>query len=390
MSWCHSVILVAWLTQPALDRLAARSINEGFHKQSVLVETIGALETVKASGAGKMLSRRWINTQIQHSDSALRQRLISTIAINTANTAASLSYAGVVIVGVTRIAANELTMGGLIACSILASRAVAPLTQIAQLLSRLSATKTAYRQLNNMMKQAPEGPAGESLKLSRLAGSIEFRNVSFGYPNAAQKALDNVSFRIAEGEHVALLGRVGSGKSTIARLVLGLYPAQEGLILIDGTDVRQVDPEELRSQIGTALQESVLFSGSVRENIALGRSVVDDAELLRVARVSGTHQFMGKIANGYDLRLTDRGEGLSGGQRQSIAIARALAGTPAILVFDEPTSSMDGQTETALIQRLPLKHEPDAYSHYPSPLPACTGRADYPGGKRQGGWRRPS
>jgi ATP-binding cassette subfamily C protein LapB len=346
------VIVVGALTQPAMDRLSAKAMGEGMAKQSVLVETIGGLETVKASGAGPLLARRWDLAMENHASSSLRQRLISSIGITTATSAGTISYAGVVVVGVEMIANQELTMGGLIACSILAGRAVAPLAQISQLLSRMTTTRTAYRQLNDMMKLPPEGPEGEGLKLAGLKGRIEFRNVSFRYPGAPEKTLEDLNFTIQPGEHVGLLGRVGSGKSTIARLLLGLYPPEEGLVMIDGTDIRQLDPLEMRRYIGAALQESVLLTGSVRENIGLGRSHVPDEELLRASELSGTHQFMGQIANGYDLRLADRGEGLSGGQRQSIALARALAGRPPVLVFDEPTSAMDSQTETGLIQRL--------------------------------------
>ena len=346
------VIAVGLLTQPAMDRLSARAMGEGLLKQSVLVETIGGLETVKATGAGRLLASRWSRALDQHSDSSLRQRLVASIGITTATSAGTISYAGVVIVGVGMIANQTLTMGGLIACSILAGRAVAPLAQISQLLSRMTSTRTAYRQLNELMSMPPEGPEGEALKLSSVKGRIEFRGVSFRYPGASEKALDEISFTIEPGEHVGLLGRVGSGKSTIARLVMGLYPPEDGLVMIDGTDIRQLDPFDLRDQIGAALQESVLLTGSVRENIGLGRAHVDDEELLRASQLSGTHGFIGQIANGYDLRLADRGEGLSGGQRQSIAIARALAGRPQIMVFDEPSSAMDSQTETTLIQRL--------------------------------------
>ncbi|PSJ36726.1 type I secretion system permease/ATPase [Sphingomonas deserti] len=346
------VIIVGLVTQPAMDRLSAKSMGEGLAKQSVLVETIGGLETVKASGAGALLSGRWSRAQRLHSDSSMRSRLIASIGITTATSAGTVSYAGVVIVGVAKIASLEMTMGGLIACSILAGRAVAPLAQISQLLSRITATRTAYRQLNELMETPPEGPAGEALKLRDLKGKIEFRNVSFRYPGAPEKALDGVSFTVEPGEHVALLGRVGSGKSTIARLILGLYPPEDGLVMVDGSDIRQLDPVELRANMGAALQESVLLTGSVRENIVLGRAHVDDEEMIRACELSGTHSFMGQIANGYDLRLADRGEGLSGGQRQSIALARALAGRPPIVLFDEPSSAMDAQTETALIQRL--------------------------------------
>ena len=316
------VILVGTLTQPAMDRLSARALGEGLQKQSVLVETIGGLETVKAAGAGPLLSERWGKAVEQHSGSSLRQRLIASIGITAAGTAGTLSYAGVVIVGAGMIANQTLTMGGLIACSILAGRAVAPLGQIATLLSRMTATRAAYRQLNALMEMPPEGPAGEGLQMAAAKGRIEFRNVSFRYPGAPEKTLDALSFTIEPGEHVALLGRVGSGKSTIARLILGLYPPEEGLVMVDGTDIRQFDPDYYRRHVGAALQESVLLSGSVRENIMLGREHVDDAELLRIATLSGTHDFMGQIANGYDLKLADRGEGLSGGRWRSTGAGR--------------------------------------------------------------------
>ncbi len=349
------VLLAGWLTHPAMDRLSARAMNEGLLKQSVLVETIGGLEAVKTSGAGPMMSARWSKAIRDHADSSLRQRLVSTIAVTVATSANTISYAGVVVVGVGMIATHDLTTGGLVACSILAGRAIAPLGQIAQLMSRMTATRTAYRQLDALMKMPPEGPQGDALRPGRVAGAIEFRNVAFRYPGAAERALDGVSFAIRPGERVALLGRVGSGKSTIAKLVLGLYPPEDGLVLLDGTDVRQLDPAALRANIGAAMQDSVLFSGSVRDNVILGREGHDDEELLRVADISGTHHFIGQTANGYDLRLADRGDGLSGGQRQSIAIARALVGQPQVLVFDEPSSAMDAQTEIALIERMRME-----------------------------------
>ena len=250
------------------------------------------------------------------------------------------------------ISDHLLTTGGLVAASILSGRAVQPLAQIASLLTRLSATRTAYRQINAMMDLPPEGAETEALRPARLDGRIELRGVDFRYPGTTEKTLDNVTLTIEPGERVGLIGRVGSGKSTIARLILGLYPPEQGIVTIDGTDVRRYHAAALRARIGTALQDSVLLSGSVRENIALDRSGIDEIEMLRAAELSGTHAFMGRIANGYDLKLADRGEGLSGGQRQSIAIGRALAGRPSILLFDEPTSAMDNTTEMQLLERL--------------------------------------
>lgn len=349
------VVIVAAVLQPALDRLSSRALREGQLKQAVLVEAIGGLETVKANNAAPLLSGRWQAAMERHSQVSLSQRLVSAIAVNVAVIANTISYAGVVVAGVGMIASQDLTMGGLIACSILAGRAVAPLGQIAQLMTRLTQTRTAYRQINGLLAHPAEGPAGEALVPAELAGSIELRKVSFRYPGQAEAALSDVSLRIRPGEKVAILGRMGSGKSTIARLVLGLYPPTDGLVLIDGTDLSQLDPAAYRARVGVALQESVLLSGTIRENILLGRTGVDDAEMLRVAQITGAHDFIGVMANGYDLTLTDRGESLSGGQRQAIALARALIGSPRVMVFDEPTSAMDAQTEARLIKRLAVE-----------------------------------
>lgn len=349
------VILCAILTQPTLDRLSAQMMGQTMHKQAVLVEAIGALEMVKAAGAGAMLKRRWHDAVAQQARSSLSQRLVASISMTVAGSGQQIAYAGVVIAGATMIGANVLTVGGLLACSILAGRAVAPLTQMTNLLSRLIGVRTAYRQLDALMMMRHENDESTGLSPKTMGGAIAFRNVSFVYPGATEKALDAIDFAITPGEKVALLGRMGSGKSTIQRLLGALYAPTEGQILIDGTEIRQMDTEVYRRFLGCGLQDTVLLSGSVRDNIRLDRGHVDDDEMRRAATVSGTHDFMGAIANGYDLILSDRGESLSGGQRQSISLARALAGRPQIVMLDEPSSAMDSQTEQALIDRLAIE-----------------------------------
>lgn len=346
------VIGTALLTQPMMRKLSAETLGEALSKQTVLVETIGSIETVKSANAGDLLSGRWDAAVMGHAGASLRQRLVSAISINMAQTAQTLSYTGVVIFGVFAIANRSLTMGGLIACSILAGRAVAPLGTIAHLLTRINATRTAYRQIDRMMQQPPEGPAGVGLKLANMDGAIEFRDVDFRYPGAAELALTGINLRIAPGEHIALIGPIGSGKSTIARLVIGLYPPTSGLVLIDGTDLRQLDPTALRGKVGALFQDNTLLTGSLRENIMLGRENIDDDELLRAAKISLAHEFISRMPNGYDHVLADRGDGLSGGQRQSIAMARTLVGRPPIIILDEPTSSVDGETEARLMENL--------------------------------------
>ncbi|HEX4849005.1 MAG TPA: ATP-binding cassette domain-containing protein, partial [Novosphingobium sp.] len=350
-------IITALLSQPVMRRLSAESLGEALGKQAVLVETIGSLETVKSANAGEMLAERWDKAVMGHAGASLRQRVVSTLSINMAGTAQTMAYTGVVIFGVFMIADHSLTMGGLIACSILAGRAVAPLGAIAHLLTRINATRTAYRQINQMMQQPPEGPAGTGLAIGSVQGGIEFRDVDFRYPGAPELALTKVSFRIKPGEHVALIGPIGSGKSTIARLLIGLYPPTSGLVLIDGTDIRQLTPKSLRARVGALFQDNVLLTGTIRENIMLGREDVNEEEMLRASKVSGAHDFISMFPAGYDLTLADRGDGLSGGQRQAIAMARALAGKPPILVFDEPTSSVDGETEARLLERLRSEFE---------------------------------
>ena len=347
------VITVGLLAQPVMQRLSSKTLSEGLGKQAVLVETISTLETVKSANAGNMLKERWDDSMLRHSRSSLSQRLTSNFSINIAGSAQTMSYTGIVIFGVFKVADQSLTLGGLIACSILAGRAVAPLGGIAQLLTRINAARTAYREINKIMSQPPEGPAiGTGLEPANFEGAIEFRDVDFRYPDAPELALTGVSFKIEKGEHVALIGPIGSGKSTIARLLIGLYPPTSGLVLVDGTDLRQIAPHALRSKVGALLQDNTLLTGTIRENILLGREDLDDDEMIRASRAALAHEFISRMPNGYDLRLADRGEGLSGGQKQSIAMARALVGRPPILVFDEPTSAVDTNTEAQLITNL--------------------------------------
>jgi ATP-binding cassette subfamily C protein LapB len=346
------VVISALATQPMMRRLASQSLDEALGKQSVLVETIGSLETVKSANAGDMLGKRWDEAMVGHANVSLRQRLAANLTTTIATSAQTMAYTGIVIFGVFAIADQRLTMGGLIACSLLAGRAVAPLGAIAMLLTRIHAARTAYRRIDAMMQMPSEGPEGTGLAPTMLDGAIEFRDVDFRYPGAAELALTGVSFRIAPGEHVALIGPIGSGKSTIARLLMGLYPPTSGLVLIDGTDIRQLTPHSLRAKVGALLQDSALLTGTIRENILLGRPHTDDDEMIRAAKVSLAHEFICRMPNGYDLRLADRGSGLSGGQKQAIAMARALVDSPPILVFDEPTSAVDTETEARLIRNL--------------------------------------
>jgi ATP-binding cassette subfamily C protein LapB len=347
------VIGAGLLLQIPLNRVIRRTFREASQKHGVLVEAINGLETIKSIGAEGRMQRAWEALVSATAESANKSRLLSAFTVNLANLVGNTVYVGVVVVGVYEIAAGRLTTGGLIACSILAGRAMAPLGQVAAVLTRYHQARTSLDTLNGIMQLPSERPA-ERIFVHRpvLKGAIEFKSVSFSYPGQKLPALSDVSFRIAPGERVGLIGRIGSGKSTIEKLVLGLYQPDTGAVLVDGIDIRQIDPADLRRNIGCVPQDVVLFQGSIRENITLGAPFVDDAAVLRAAFVAGVEDFVGRHPAGYDLNVGERGEALSGGQRQAVAIARALLLDPPVLVLDEPTSAMDNGAESRFIQRI--------------------------------------
>jgi ATP-binding cassette subfamily C protein LapB len=347
------VLIVGMAVQPLLARLAERNQADGQSKQSILVETVSGLETIKAVGAGPYMRARWEDAIERQADHGIRSRAITQFAINATAFVQQAAQVMIIFYGVFLIAEGITSMGALIASVILTGRTLGPLAQLAQTLTRLNGARSSYRSLNALMKADNERPEGRRwLSRPKLNGAITFDNVSFAYPGAMTDALNEVSFRIEPGEKVAILGRIGSGKSTIARLILGLYQPKDGAILLDGTDIRQIDPGDIRRNIGAVLQDIWLFSGSVRDNIAIGAQRPNDEDILKAARIAGVDDFVSKHPAGYDLPLAERGEGLSGGQRQAITLARALIGRPQILLMDEPTSSMDVQNQAEVIRRM--------------------------------------
>jgi ATP-binding cassette subfamily C protein LapB len=322
-------------------------------KNSVLFETLGGLETIKSIGADARLRQKWNSFVDGAARLTVRVRFLSLMAINFTALVQQFAGAGVVVYGVLLISAGELTVGALIAAVILNGRAVGALAQVAQLLVRMNQARTSLAALDKVMKLPVERPADRNfLHRPRLDGGIEFKGVSFAYPNQPVAALDGVSFKIAPGERVGLIGRVGSGKSTIQKLILNLFQPSEGAVLIDGTDLRQIDPVDLRRNIGAVPQETFLFGGTVRENLTMGVPFANDEAVLRAAQISGVDEFVSRHPMGYDLAVGERGESLSGGQRQAIAVARSILNDPPILLLDEPTSSMDNTAENQLKQHL--------------------------------------
>jgi ATP-binding cassette, subfamily C, bacterial LapB len=348
------VILSGLAIQPFLARIAEGAMQSNMSKQGVLVETLNGLETVQATGSGRLMRRRFEEASNAQSDLGLRNRMLSQFAINSTASIQQIAQVATIFYGVFLIQDGIITMGAMIAAVILGGRTLAPLSQLAAAMSRANGALQAYRSLSSVMQDDGQDEDGSKPRLSRpqLAGTIELKNVTYSFPGANSPIIRNLSLKIPMGQKVAIVGRMGSGKSTLSRLISGLIEPAEGSVLIDGVDLRQVDKSDVRRNIGVMLQETWLFSGTVKENLQMGFYEYDDTHLLEIAKVSGVDDFVSGHPQGYDMELRERGEGLSGGQRQSINLARALLHDPNILILDEPTSSMDTATEKAVIDRL--------------------------------------
>jgi ATP-binding cassette subfamily C protein LapB len=346
------IVLIAiygFLIIAPLRKAIENTYRASAQKNATLIESLTGMETIKTLGAEGSVQRKWEQAVGYIAHWGVRSRLLSTSAVNVSMFVQQLASVGVVILGVYLIAENELTMGGLIACVLLSGRAMAPMGQVASLATRYHQTQAALQGLNSIMALPVERDTEKSfVHRPRLDGRIEFHDVSFAYPRQSTEVLSGVSFHIERGERVAIIGRIGSGKTTIEKLIMGLYEPTKGAVRIDGIDVRQIDPADLRRNIGYVSQDIMLFFGSVRKNITLGAPHTSDKTLLHAAEIAGVSEFVNRHPLGFDLPVGERGEGLSGGQRQAISIARSLILNPPILVMDEPSNSMDNTSEERL------------------------------------------
>lgn len=356
--WIHlsAVILMAlfaYAVQAPLKRAVEHSFQASAQKNAILVEGLAGIETIKMLGAESQIQRGWEEAVSYIATWSSRSRLFSSAVTHFCEFVMNVTTVATIIAGVYRISTGDLTQGGIIALLILSRQAIAPMFQVVNLATRYHQAKTALGELDAIMALPVERPLDRNFLLrGTCQGKIAFEQVDFQYPEQKGLALNNVSLTIESGERVAIIGPIGSGKTTLGKLLLGMYAPTAGIVALDDTDIRQIDPAELRRFIGYVPQDITLFRGTIRDNIRLGSPEVEDAVLLKAAELSGVAEFVGKHAMGFDLEIGEQGRGLSGGQRQSVAIARALLHDPPILILDEPSSSMDNRTETRLKQNL--------------------------------------
>ncbi|WP_349573307.1 type I secretion system permease/ATPase [Azotobacter salinestris] len=346
-------LLLGWLVQRPLAETLERSMALSAERQSGLIETLAGLDAVKVNNAESERQYLWEQTIGSLGRLELRARMLSGLALNGTALLQQLSGVAMIVLGVYQIIDGHLSMGGLIACYMLGGRALAPLGMLSGLLIRYQQARVTLRSVNDMLALPQErGEEEQPLKRQTLQGALEFRAVDFHYPDQQQAALTGINLVVRPGEKIGIIGRSGSGKSSLARLIVGLHQPDAGSLLIDGIDVRQLDIADLRHNVGYMPQDIQLFSGTLRDNLTMGARYVEDELVLQAAELAGVHEFARLHPRGYELQVGERGQNLSGGQRQCVALARALLLDPPILLLDEPTSAMDNTSEERLRQRL--------------------------------------
>nr|WP_296249260.1 type I secretion system permease/ATPase [Pseudomonas sp. UBA4194] len=346
-------ILFAAIIQSRLRDTVEKSLSLGAARQALLIETLGGLETLKACGAESERQYQWESTHGALTRLDAHARNLGAMASNGTLFIQQFCGMATVVAGVYSIIAGSLSVGALVATYMLGSRVLAPLGQIAGLITRYQQAQLTMRSTDALMALPQERDSQQRpLERTQLAGAVAINQVSFSYAGQTAPALSNVSFSLKPGERVGIIGRSGSGKSTLSRLLMGFYAPDEGQVLLDGIDLRQVDVADLRQQIGYVAHDLPLLAGSLRDNLTLGARYVSDARMLEVAQLTGVSELARSHPQGFDRPVGERGQLLSGGQRQAVLLARAMLLEPPIMLLDEPTSHMDNASEDALRLRL--------------------------------------
>jgi ATP-binding cassette subfamily C protein LapB len=348
---------MALIMQRSLRRSMRQNMTHHADQQGLMIESLEGLEDLKACNAQGSIMRRFETATVGAADAAIKARRISSLTSNISAVSQQLITLVILVWGVYLIDAGQLSPGAMIACVMFGARAVAPLSAVVSLASRFQGANAALHALNQIMAIPQERETQrEYVSDPTISGEIGLRDVSFAYPATGQddppQVLNNVSLKFKAGERAVILGRIGSGKSTVLRLLAGLYQPGSGFVEVDGMDLRQLDPADYRRHIGFVSQEPRLFKGSLRENVLMQRASADSETLKEVAHLTGLDQLIASHPQGWEMPVGEMGALLSGGQRQLVALARCLVTRPSIVLMDEPTSSMDAQSERLFIDRL--------------------------------------
>lgn len=358
LAWVMAVVVplvlgLGWLIQWPLARHMQEQLREGALKHGLLVETLEGMETLKALHAEGRMQKLWNDYSALSAASSLKSRNLTNLALNVVSLIQQLTTVVLVVWGVYLIHEGQLSLGALIAVVLLSRQAIAPMAQVVGLAIRFQQAKASMKSLNALMAEPVDREADRRyLSRTRFVGALQLRDLGFSYPEQTLPSLDGISLKVAAGEHVALLGRIGSGKSTLMRLVAGLYQPSVGAMLVDDIDLRQIDPSDVRRNISLVTQDCRLFHGTLRDNLEMAQPHATVERLLEVCRLVGLDSLIQRHPQGLDQMIGEGGSGLSGGQRQLVALARAVLADTPIVLMDEPTSAMDAQTEAAFMQRI--------------------------------------
>ena len=345
------VVMLGLLIQPIIKGKTMNAQLDGQNKQSVLVELLTGLETLKTLRGLSSFSERWRDSVTQQGKMLGQSRFWSQVSANFAQVGQQISQVGIVVYGVILITNADMTMGALIACVILSGRVLAPLGQITNLIGRINQASVAYKNLKDLLNlKSEEDSRTENLEYLEVEGSLSTVNLSLKFDDAKQHSLNSVNLDIKPGEKVGILGKVGSGKTSLLKALSGVISPTEGLVQLDNISISQFRPDDLRRHISFMMQNSALFSGTLKENLLLGNPDASDADIIRAAKITGVEAIANSLPNGYLTVLNEGGQKLSGGQKQAICVARTILNNSQVIFMDEPTSSMDNQTEASFIK----------------------------------------